>query len=94
VDHDYYGQRYPLSMNSPRRTPRTLSICSYSFPENEPSQTAPIVYDGVLYATTAHYRARWRVLQDHRFGLVGIYNKIDPDLSGSNPTITVFTLKR
>ena len=27
-------------------------------------------------------------------GFAGIYNKIDPDLGGSNPTITVFTLKR
>jgi alcohol dehydrogenase (cytochrome c) len=29
-------------------------VCSYTFPLKEPTQTAPIVYDGIMYATTAH----------------------------------------
>jgi hypothetical protein len=31
------------------------SICTYTFPKSEGSQTASIVYDGTLYAATAHY---------------------------------------
>src|SRR5262249_22005653 len=27
----------------------------HTFPDKEPTQTAPIVYDGTLYASTAHY---------------------------------------
>jgi alcohol dehydrogenase (cytochrome c) len=56
VDHDYRGQRYtPLDQITARNAADLAQTCSYSFPERMPGQTAPIVYDGILYATTAHY---------------------------------------
>jgi alcohol dehydrogenase (cytochrome c) len=56
VDHDYRGQRYtPLDQITARNAADLTQTCSYSFPERMPGQTAPIVYDGILYATTAHY---------------------------------------
>jgi len=56
VDHDYGGQRYtPLDHITAKNAADLAQICSYSFPEKMPGQTAPIVYDGTLYATTAHY---------------------------------------
>ena len=56
VDHDYYGQRYsPLSEINTENADQLAQVCQYTFPEKEPAQTAPIVYDGVLYATTAHH---------------------------------------
>ena len=49
VDHDYYGQRYsPLSEINTENADQLAQVCQYSFPEKEPAQTAPIVYDGVL----------------------------------------------
>jgi alcohol dehydrogenase (cytochrome c) len=56
VDHDYLGQRFsPLADITPENADKLAQACQYSFPEKEPAQTAPIVYDGVLYATTAHH---------------------------------------
>jgi alcohol dehydrogenase (cytochrome c) len=56
VDHDYRGQRYtPLDQISAKNVSDLAQVCSYTFPDKEPAQTAPIVYDGTLYATTAHY---------------------------------------
>jgi len=56
VDHDYHGQRYsPLNEINTENVGKLAQVCQYSFPEKEPAQTAPIVYDGVLYATTAHH---------------------------------------
>ena len=56
VDHDYHGQRYaPLAQITAQNAQNLMPACSYHFPEKEPSQTAPIVYGGTLYATTAHY---------------------------------------
>jgi len=56
VDHDYRGQRYtPLDQITAKNAANLAQTCSYSFPERMPGQTAPIVYDGTLYATTAHY---------------------------------------
>ncbi len=56
VDHDYGGQRYtPLDQITAKNARDLAQTCSYSFPEKMPGQTAPIVYDGILYATTTHY---------------------------------------
>ena len=56
VDHDYRGQRFtPLDQITARNAADLAQVCSHTFPAKEPTQTAPIVYDGTLYATTAHY---------------------------------------
>ena len=56
VDHDYSGQRYtPLAQITATNAANLTPVCNYSFPLKEPAQTAPVVYAGILYATTAHY---------------------------------------
>ena len=56
VDHDYRGQRYtPLDQITAKNAADLAQVCSHTFPDKEPTQTAPIVYEGTLYATTAHY---------------------------------------
>lgn len=56
VDHDYHGTRFSgLDEINPKTVTRLAVACAYTFPEQEPSQTAPLVYQGKLYATTAHY---------------------------------------
>jgi len=56
VDHDYRGQRFtPLDQITARNAADLAQVCSHTFPVKEPTQTAPIVYEGTLYATTAHF---------------------------------------
>src|SRR3982074_1865439 len=56
VDHDYQGTRYSaLGEINIRTVKRLQKVCAHTFPEKEPSQTAPLVYSGIIYATTAHY---------------------------------------
>ena len=56
VDHDYHGTRYtPADKINRSNVSKLAPVCSYTFPDKEPSQTGPVVYNGVLYATTAHY---------------------------------------
>jgi glucose dehydrogenase len=56
VDHDLAGTRYSnLKQINTKNVSRLTKICAYSFPDKEPSQTAPIVSAGVMYLTTAHY---------------------------------------
>ncbi|MFY9529724.1 MAG: PQQ-binding-like beta-propeller repeat protein [Candidatus Acidiferrales bacterium] len=56
VDHDFSGTRYsPLNQITPRNVNQLAKVCSYTFPEQVPSETAPIVSAGVLYATSDHY---------------------------------------
>jgi alcohol dehydrogenase (cytochrome c) len=56
VDHDYHGTRYsPLDQINAGNVQGLARVCSYTFPEKEPSQTAPLAYAGIVYATTAHY---------------------------------------
>jgi alcohol dehydrogenase (cytochrome c) len=56
VDHDLAGTRYsPLREINTTNVSRLAKACSYTFPDKEPSQTAPIVSDGRMYLTTAHY---------------------------------------
>jgi glucose dehydrogenase len=59
VDHDYRGQRYtPLDQITAKNAADVAQVCSHTFPDKEPAQTAPIVYDGTLYATTVHASRR------------------------------------
>jgi alcohol dehydrogenase (cytochrome c) len=56
VDHDLAGTRYShLKQINTQNVAQLVKACSYSFPDKEPSQTAPIVSAGTLYLTTAHY---------------------------------------
>jgi alcohol dehydrogenase (cytochrome c) len=56
VDHDLAGTRYsPLNQITTQNVSQLTKVCAYSFPDKEPSQTAPIVSAGTMYLTTAHY---------------------------------------
>jgi alcohol dehydrogenase (cytochrome c) len=56
VDHDFNGTRYsPLTQITPANVKQLAKVCSYTFPEKVPSESAPIVSAGVLYATSDHY---------------------------------------
>src|ERR1700682_18462 len=56
VDHDLAGTRYsPLKQITTKNVSQLVKVCAYSFPDKEPSQTAPIVSAGRMYLTTAHY---------------------------------------
>jgi alcohol dehydrogenase (cytochrome c) len=56
VDHDLAGTRYsPLTQINTKNVSQLARVCTYSFPDKEPSQTAPIVSAGIMYLTTAHY---------------------------------------
>jgi alcohol dehydrogenase (cytochrome c) len=56
VDHDLAGTRYsPLKQITAKNVSTLAKICAYTFPEQEPSQTAPIVSGGIIYATSAHH---------------------------------------
>ena len=56
ADHDVAGTRYsPLKQITPKNVGQLVKACAYSFPDKEPSQTAPIVLAGRMYLTTAHY---------------------------------------
>jgi alcohol dehydrogenase (cytochrome c) len=56
VDHDLGGTRYShLKQITTKNVSRLVKVCAYSFPDKEPSQTAPIVSAGRMYLTTAHY---------------------------------------
>jgi glucose dehydrogenase len=75
VDHDYRGQRYtPLDQITAKNAADLAPVCSYTFPDKEPSQTAPIAYDGILYATTAHHTVAvdgascGDLMEEHRCG--------------------------
>ena len=56
ADHDFNGTRYsPLSQITPGNVKQLAKVCSYTFPEKVPSESAPIVSAGILYATSDHY---------------------------------------
>lgn len=58
VDHDYHGTRFSaLSQVNAQNVGQLAKVCAYSFPELSPSQTAPIVYKGIMFVTSAHYTA-------------------------------------
>src|SRR5580704_4124077 len=43
VDHDFDGTRYsPLSQITPQNVNQLAKVCSYTFPEQVPSESAPI----------------------------------------------------
>jgi alcohol dehydrogenase (cytochrome c) len=56
VNHDAYGTRYSaLEEVTSSNVEHLQKGCVYTFPDKEPSQTAPIVVASVIYASTAHY---------------------------------------
>jgi alcohol dehydrogenase (cytochrome c) len=56
VDHDLAGTRYShLKEITTKNVSQLVKACAYTFPDKEPSQTAPIVSAGRMYLTTAHY---------------------------------------
>jgi alcohol dehydrogenase (cytochrome c) len=56
VDHDLAGTRYShLKQITTKNVSQLVKVCAYSFPDKEPSQTAPIVSAGRMYLTTARY---------------------------------------
>jgi alcohol dehydrogenase (cytochrome c) len=58
VDHDLAGTRYShLKQITTGNVSQLEKACTYSFPDKEPSQTAPIVSAGRMYLTTAHHTA-------------------------------------
>ena len=56
VEHDLSGTRYsPLMQITPKNAAQLAKVCSYTFPEKAPSESAPIVVAGVIYLTSPHY---------------------------------------
>src|SRR4029077_12002908 len=56
ADHDFNGTRYsPLNQITPGNVKQLAKVCSYTFPEKVPSESAPLVSAGVLYATSDHF---------------------------------------
>ena len=56
VDHDLAGTRNShLKEITTSNVSQLVKACAYTFPDKEPSQTAPIVSAGRIYVTTAHY---------------------------------------
>jgi alcohol dehydrogenase (cytochrome c) len=70
ANHDYGGQRFVEAVRIRRENVGSLApVCMYQFGDNSPFHTNPIVYQGVLYATTtlatvaidaATCRVKWR----------------------------------
>ena len=55
-DHDLSGTRYsPLNQITPQNVNQLAKVCSYTFPEAVPSETAPLASGGILYATSDHF---------------------------------------
>jgi len=56
VEHDVSGTRYsPLTQITPQNVSQLAKVCSYTFPEKVPSESAPVVLAGVMYLTSTHY---------------------------------------
>jgi alcohol dehydrogenase (cytochrome c) len=56
ADHDFSGTRYsPLAQITPQNVNQLAKVCSYTFPEAVPSESAPIASGGVIYLTSDHY---------------------------------------
>ena len=56
VEHDLSGTRYsPLVQINRRNVNKLAKVCSYTFPEEVPSESAPIVSAGTVYLTSMHY---------------------------------------
>ena len=65
VDHDLAGTRYsPLKQITTKNVSQLVKACAYSFPDKEPSQTAPIVSAGRMYLDDCplYGCGRWRRL--------------------------------
>src|ERR1700688_630511 len=56
VDHDLAGTRYShLKQITTKNVSQLVKACAYTFPDKEPSQTAPIVSAGRVDLNTDHY---------------------------------------
>ena len=56
VDHDLAGTRYSrLKQITAENVSHLIKACAYTFPDKEPSETAPIVSAGRMYLTSARY---------------------------------------
>jgi len=56
VEHDLSGTRFsPLTQITAKNVAQLTKVCSYTFPEKVPSESAPIVSSGVIYLTSMHY---------------------------------------
>jgi alcohol dehydrogenase (cytochrome c) len=56
VEHDIGGTRFsPLTQITSKNVGKLAKVCSYTFPEKVPSESAPIVSAGVIYLTSMHY---------------------------------------
>ena len=56
ADHDLSGTRFsPLDQITQGNVKQLAKVCSYTFPEKVPSESAPIVSAGVLYLTSDHF---------------------------------------
>ena len=56
ADHDINGTRFsPLKQITRENVNQLAKVCSYTFPEAVPSETAPLASGGILYATSDHY---------------------------------------
>src|SRR6202046_679563 len=61
-DHDLAGTRYShLKEITTSNVSQLVKACTYSFPDKEPSQTAPIVLAGRMYLTTGADRKSTRL---------------------------------
>ena len=55
-NHDYAGTRFVDAQQiTPANVASLRPVCMYQSKERVPSQTSPLVYEGVLYFTTTHY---------------------------------------
>jgi len=56
VNQDKLGTRYsPLASINTSNAKNLKKVCAYTFPDKEPSQSAPIAIGGVIYPSTARY---------------------------------------
>src|SRR5579862_992778 len=58
ADHDLNGTRYStLTQITPGNVNQLAKVCSYTISEKVPSESAPIVSNGVMYVTSDHFTA-------------------------------------
>lgn len=45
----------PLTQITAENAANLVKVCSYTFPAKEPAESSPVVWDGIVYATSAEY---------------------------------------
>lgn len=54
--HGVRGRQFsPLTQITGKNASRLGKVCSYTFPAKESAESTPVAWDGVVYATSAHY---------------------------------------